>query len=77
MLASNHELAEKLEELERRISSHDKQIQVIFEAIRQLLSPQKSARRQIGFHASESRGKFRGKGLMKALQAEKKRERKL
>ena len=77
MLASNRQLAEQLGELERRISSHDKQIQVIFEAIRQLLSPQKSAKRQIGFHATERSGKFRGKGLMKALQAEKKRERKL
>jgi ORF6N domain len=77
VLASNRQLAEKLRELEQRISTHDEHIQVIFEAIRQLLSPQKSTQRQIGFHVKESRGKFRGKGLMKALKSEKKRERKL
>jgi hypothetical protein len=73
MLASNRQLAEKVGELEQRIASHDEEIQVIFEAIRQLLSPQKSSQRQIGFYVGESRGKFRGKGLLKALQAEKKR----
>jgi ORF6N domain len=55
MLASNRELTEKLAELERHIVSHDKQIQAIFEAIRQLLTPPKTPRRQIGFHVKESR----------------------
>lgn len=50
MLASNRELADKLNELERHIGTHDKQIQAIFEAIRQLISPQKTPSRQIGFH---------------------------
>lgn len=49
MLASNRELAQKLSELERHIAGHDKQIQAIFEAIRQLISPLKTSRRQIGF----------------------------
>jgi len=51
MLASNRELAQKLSELERHIAGHDKQIQAIFEAIRQLISPVKTSRRQIGFKA--------------------------
>jgi hypothetical protein len=49
MLASNRELARKLNEFERHIATHDKQIQAIFEAIRQLISPAKTSRRQIGF----------------------------
>lgn len=53
MLTSNRELADKLRELERCIVTHDEQIQVIFEAIRQLLSPPKTRRRQIGFRVNE------------------------
>lgn len=54
MLASNHELAGKLVELERRIGTHDEQIQAIFEAIRQLLTPPSKPHRQIGFHVKET-----------------------
>jgi ORF6N domain-containing protein len=53
MLASNRELADKLADLEQHIGTHDKQIQVIFDAIRQLLSPQKTSRRQIGFRVEK------------------------
>jgi ORF6N domain-containing protein len=49
MLASNHQLSQKLSELERHIAGHDKQIRAIFEAIRRLISPVKTSRRQIGF----------------------------
>lgn len=55
MLASNRELAGKLVELERRIGTHDEQIQAIFEAIRQLLTPPSKAHRQIGFRVKENR----------------------
>jgi hypothetical protein len=48
-LASNRELSDKFNELERHIATHDNQIQAIFEAIRQLISPAKASRRQIGF----------------------------
>jgi len=54
MLASNHELAGKLVELERRIGTHEEQIQAIFEAIRQLLTPPSKPHRQIGFHVKET-----------------------
>jgi len=39
MIASNEELARKLKELEERLGEHDEQIQLIFEAIHQLMSP--------------------------------------
>lgn len=55
MFASNRELIEKLAELERQIVTHDKQIQAVFEAIRQLLTPPKTPRRQIGFRAKQGR----------------------
>lgn len=50
VLSARRELAQKLAELERRIESHDEQIQSIFEAIRQLMIPPVSPRRRIGFH---------------------------
>jgi len=48
-LALSREFAAKLGELEQHIVTHDKQIHTIFEAIRQLISPSQSPRRQIGF----------------------------
>ncbi|HTS18184.1 MAG TPA: ORF6N domain-containing protein [Verrucomicrobiae bacterium] len=59
LLLSNRALGLKLEELERRVSSHDRHIQAIFEAIRQLVSPPAPSRRQIGFHVKESVGRYR------------------
>ncbi len=38
-LDSHAELARKLTDLEKRFESHDEQIQMIFEAIRQLMAP--------------------------------------
>ena len=48
MLASNAELAHKLEELERK---YDRQFKVVFDAIRQLMTPSEPKRKQIGFRA--------------------------
>lgn len=53
MLASNKELARKLAELERKVASHDGDIQNLFEAIRRLMAPTKSERRRIGFEVRE------------------------
>ena len=39
MLAAHKELTGKLSELERKIGTHDQQIQVIFDAIRELMAP--------------------------------------
>ncbi|HAF13493.1 MAG TPA: DNA-binding protein [Blastocatellia bacterium] len=48
MLASNAELARKLEDLERK---YDRQFKVVFDAIRQLMTPPEPKRKHIGFHA--------------------------
>jgi ORF6N domain len=49
-LTANKELAQKLSELESRVSGHDESIQNLFEAIRQLVEPPlPEDRKQIGF----------------------------
>jgi hypothetical protein len=49
-LAAHKELAQKLSELESRVSGHDESIQNLFEAIRQLVEPPlPENRKQIGF----------------------------
>ena len=50
LLASNKELAKKLEELERKLDTHDQAIAGILDAIRQLMAPPEPAKkRRIGF----------------------------
>lgn len=51
ILSTHKELAHKLTQLEKRIEKHDGEIQGIFEAIRQLMTPPKKSKRKIGFHA--------------------------
>lgn len=46
MLASNRELARKLDDLEKK---YDAQFKVVFDAIKQLMEPPKKARKRIGF----------------------------
>jgi hypothetical protein len=49
-LGASKELAQKLSELENRVSGHDESIQNLFEAIRQLIEPPlPEDRKQIGF----------------------------
>jgi ORF6N domain len=58
MLASNHELAKRLDQLEARLdkklATHDDAIAAILSAIRQLMHPPASKRRGIGFTANLS-----------------------
>ena len=55
MLASNQELAQRLDQLEARIAKkltdHDAAIAAILSAIRELMNPPPSKRRPIGFTA--------------------------
>jgi hypothetical protein len=51
LIGAHKELAGKLTELERRVSSHDGHIKSLFDAIRQLMEPQPSKPRRIGFRA--------------------------
>ena len=49
ILATHKRLARKLKELEARVGEHDEQIQVIFEAIHQLMTPPDTPPKKIGF----------------------------
>ena len=51
ILATHRQLARKLKELEARLGEHDEQIQVIFEAIQQLMTPPDTPPKKIGFEA--------------------------
>jgi hypothetical protein len=55
MLASNAELARKLDALEKK---YDAQFRVVFDAIRELMKPPAPPRRKIGFRAKEKRVKY-------------------
>ena len=50
IISTHKELAYKLKELENRVEKHDSKIQVILQAIKQLLEPSKEPKRRIGFH---------------------------
>ena len=50
MLASNAQLARKLADLEKK---YDAQFKVVFDAIRQLMTPPQPKKRKIGFLVEE------------------------
>src|SRR6478609_8185093 len=52
-LETNRELAQKFADLEDHVGKHDKEINAIIEAIRQLMAPPEKPKRQIGFHVRE------------------------
>ncbi|MDA3833225.1 MAG: hypothetical protein PF495_07490, partial [Spirochaetales bacterium] len=58
MISSHSELKQKLTELEHRLENHDQEIQTIFEAIRQLMTPAEKPRKKIGFTAKEKVSKY-------------------
>ncbi|HTL47912.1 MAG TPA: ORF6N domain-containing protein [Verrucomicrobiae bacterium] len=50
LLSTNQLLAKRLDDLERKIQKNDAEIQAIFDAIRQLMSPPENSKKRIGFH---------------------------
>ena len=49
IMASHKDLAHRIEALERKYAGHDPEIQVIFDAIKQLLEPPVTPKRRFGF----------------------------
>jgi hypothetical protein len=49
MIDGNRELAARIDDLEKKYSGHDENIQMIFAAIRELMNPLETSRRPIGF----------------------------
>jgi hypothetical protein len=58
-LETNRELAQKFAAPEMRVGKHDKEIAEIPEAIRQLMAPPETPRREIGFHVREKPPRYR------------------
>jgi len=58
-LETNRVLARKFAELENRVGKHDQEIAAIIEAIRQLMTPPETSRREIGFHVREKPTRYR------------------
>jgi hypothetical protein len=56
ILSTHKELAHKLNQLERKIAKHDDKIKLVFEAIRQLMTPPQPKKRKIGFRRGEEKG---------------------
>jgi len=57
-VASSKELARRLDELEKRIASHDENIRTLFQAIRQLMAVPEKPPKKIGFHVREKRAAY-------------------
>jgi len=74
VLATNRELSQRLAELERKFGTHDEQIQAIFEAIRQLMTPPEPPgppQKEIGFHIKEDDLPYRINRPSRASRAER------
>lgn len=65
MLASHKDLAVKLEQLERKVGSHDQAIAGLIDAIRQMMAPSESRSKGIGFLADIGTTKQRNLGNRK------------
>jgi hypothetical protein len=50
ILNTNKQLAQRLDQLEKRMGQKDQEVKLIFEAIRQLMQPPETPKRKIGFH---------------------------
>ena len=55
MISSHEDLLRKVEEMEKK---YDRQFQVVFEAIRQLMAPPEPKKKKIGFHVRERRAAY-------------------
>ena len=67
-LSLHKELAHKLADLERKIENHDENIRSLFDAIRQLMTPPETPRREIGFRVKEDSVPYRVK-IRKSVKA--------
>jgi len=55
MISTNKELAYKLSQLEQKLEKHDGEIKVVFNAIRQLMTPTEPKKRKIGFNRDKEK----------------------
>ena len=50
MISMHKKLAIKLKELEKKIGTHDEEIKLLFNALKQLMAPPERPKRKIGFY---------------------------
>jgi hypothetical protein len=62
-IAANRQILGKLAEMERRLESHDADIQDLMDAIRELMDPPQPDRRRIGFEVPSGSAKGHNKAL--------------
>jgi hypothetical protein len=55
MLSANRQLAAKIDELDRRLGTHDDAIQELMHAIKELMIPEEKSRHKIGFQLPSSK----------------------
>ncbi len=55
MLMTNQEILLKLEQMERKVTGHDEDIQLVFKYLKQLLNPPQEPRPRIGFRRSNEK----------------------
>ena len=56
MLMTNQEILLKLEQLEKKVTGHDEDIQLVFKYLKQLLNPPQEPRPRIGFRRQDEKG---------------------
>ncbi|MGD9321069.1 MAG: ORF6N domain-containing protein [Desulfobacteraceae bacterium] len=61
MVSTHKQLARKVAEVEQHLEGHDQQIQTIFEAIRQLMTPPDTRKKRIAFEMKEPPAKYKKK----------------
>ena len=61
MLSAHKDILLQLEQLEKQISNHDESIQIIFDALKQLLNPKLPPRNPVGFKIKSSADKFQNR----------------
>ncbi len=59
LVASQEQLARKLEELEKHLDNQDEKIRAIFEALHRMMNPPGKATKQIGFRIKERAACYR------------------
>jgi len=60
-ISGSKEFARRLDDLEKRIASHDKHIRTLFQAIRQLMAAPERQPKKIGFQLKEKRAAYRSR----------------
>ena len=60
-ISGSKEFARRLDDLEKRIASHDKHIRTLFQAIRQLMAVPERPPKKIGFQLKEKRSPYLAK----------------